>query len=527
MKKDSLKPNKVNSSLIKEGFLQLNENEELYQQMFQLSLLPILIHDMDMNIIDANVKAIEEFGYSKDELLKKKVFDLHTESELEHSSQVLEQMKEENKLSVETSFVRKDGSVFMAEATPCKYIFNNKPLIHVYIQNITQRKKYEDLLIKAMEKAEESDRLKSAFLANMSHELRTPMNAIFGFASLLNDKNKTREEIEQYANIILNSSEHLLSLINDIIDISIIGAGTVKISKSAFELNTFLKTLYNFFHSYLVAKSKFNIFLKLNIPESECYIVSDETRLRQILTNLLSNAVKFTENGIIEFGYTIEGELIRFFVKDTGIGIPEDKKEIVFERFRKVAETKEKLYEGTGLGLSIARACAQLLKGKLWFDSKINVGTSFYFTLKLESGEEDSEHQHSEIKDDFIFNNELILVAEDDDYNYAFLETFLKDHNLKLIRTTTGRETIKQALQHSDISLILMDIKMPDLSGIDATKEIKKQKPDLPIIAQTAYAYESDRLEILKAGCIDYLTKPIDKIRLLNSIHKNIKRNIA
>lgn len=527
MKKVSLKQEQVNTSLKKEGFQELNKNDELYKQMFQLSLIPILIHDMKMNIIDANQRAIEEFGYPKDELLKKKVFDLHTESELEHSSQVLEQMRKENKLSVETSFVRKDGSVFMAEATPCKYIFNNKPLIHVYIQNITQRKKYESLLIKAMEKAEESDRLKSAFLANMSHELRTPMNAIFGFASLINEKNKTRDEIEHYANIILNSSEHLLSLINDIIDISIIGAGTIKISKSTFGLNALLKSLYNFFHSYLVAKSKFHIFLKLNIPESECYIVSDETRLRQILNNLLSNAVKFTEEGVVEFGYTIEGELIKFFVKDTGIGIPEDKKDIIFERFQKVAGTKEKLYEGTGLGLSIALACSQLLKGKLWFDSKVNVGTSFYFTLKLESGNEDSEQRHSEIKDDFIFNKELILVAEDDDYNFAFLETFLKDHNLKLIRTTTGRETIKQALQHSDISLILMDIKMPDLSGIEATREIKKQKPDLPIIAQTAYAYESDRLEILKAGCIDYLTKPIDKIRLLNTILKNIQRKIA
>jgi two-component system CheB/CheR fusion protein len=203
----------MNFPQINSEFQQLNENENLYKQMFQFSLIPVLIHDLDMNILDANIKAVEEFGYSKEELQKKKVFDLHIESELEHSAKVLEKMKHENRLSVETSFKRKDGSVFIAEATPCKYILNNKPLIHVYIQNINQRKEDEIMLVKAMAKAEESDRLKSEFLANMSHELRTPLNAILGFSSFLKDKDITEEDITKYADIIINSGTHLLALI--------------------------------------------------------------------------------------------------------------------------------------------------------------------------------------------------------------------------------------------------------------------------------------------------------------------------
>ncbi len=522
MKKVLANSNLVGSSLEKEEFQMLNENEDIYKQMFQLSLLPIIIHDMDMNIIDVNIKAQEEFGYSKEELLQKKVFDLHIESELEHSAQVLEKMRQEKRLSVETSFKRKDGSVFIAEATPCKYILNNKPLIHVYIQNITQRKEDELMLVKAMKKAEESDQLKSAFLANMSHELRTPLNAIIGFSSFLKDNKATGDDVVRYADIISNSGEHLLSIINDIVDLSLIETGHLKITKSRFELNSLLIAIYDFFHSYLVSLRKFDLFLKLDIPQKDMFIFSDETRLRQILTNLISNAIKFTENGVIEFGYRADVNNINFFVKDTGIGISEDKKEIIFGRFQKVAKSKQKLYEGTGLGLAIAKACSNMLNGNIWFDSEENVGSTFYFNIRYEDAPDTITDSVSEEIIDFNFNNELVLIAEDDEYNFAFLEKLIKDHNLKLIRTATGSETIKKAMEHNDIGLILMDIKMPDLSGIDATIEIKRQKPEIPIIAQTAFAYDNDRREVLAAGCVDFITKPIDKKHLLSLIDMHI-----
>ncbi len=518
---------KLSAPQIYAEFQQLNDKEEFYKQMFQFSLIPILIHDMEMNILDANNKAIEEFGYSKEELKHKKVFELHIEAELEHSSAVLEKMKEVKRMSLETSFKRKDGSVFIAEATPCKYILNNKPLIYVYIQNINQRKEDEILLVKAMNKAEESDRLKSEFLANMSHEIRTPLNAILGFSSFLKDKDVAEEDVVKYAEIITNSGKHLLALINDIIDISIIEAGKLKVTKTHFELNNLLITLYNFFHSYLVSIKKFKVVLKLSIPDSDTFIISDETRLRQIFMNLIGNAIKFTEDGVIEFGYMIDNKNIIFFVKDTGKGIPADKKEIIFERFRKASKTRNKLYGGTGLGLSIAKACTDMLNGDIWFESEVNVGTTFFFAIKHEQGINKKENTGSTENLDYNFNKEVVLIAEDDEYNYAFLKKLIQENNLKLLHTVTGRETIKEVMAHDDISIILMDIKMPDLSGIDATIEIKKYKPEIPIIAQTAFAYEKDKEEILKAGCLEYLTKPIDVNQLLRLINKHIIRKPA
>ena len=342
------------------------------------------------------------------------------------------------------------------------------------------------------------------------------------FRSFLKDNKATGDDVVRYADIISNSGEHLLSIINDIVDLSLIETGHLKITKSRFELNSLLIAIYDFFHSYLVSLRKFDLFLKLDIPQKDMFIFSDETRLRQILTNLISNAIKFTENGVIEFGYRADVNNINFFVKDTGIGISEDKKEIIFGRFQKVAKSKQKLYEGTGLGLAIAKACSNMLNGNIWFDSEENVGSTFYFNIRYEDAPDTITDSVSEEIIDFNFNNELVLIAEDDEYNFAFLEKLIKDHNLKLIRTATGSETIKKAMEHNDIGLILMDIKMPDLSGIDATIEIKRQKPEIPIIAQTAFAYDNDRREVLAAGCVDFITKPIDKKHLLSLIDMHI-----
>lgn len=505
-------------------FHELNENEDIYKQLYEFSLIPILIHDMDMNILDANQMASEEFGYSKEELLSMKVFELHTESELEHSAKVLEKMKHKNKLSVETSFKRKDGSEFYAEATPCRFVIGGKSLIHVYIQNITQRKEDEIMLVRAIERAEESDRLKSEFLANMSHELRTPLNAILGFAQFLKDKDKTEEEIDRYSDIIINSGQHLLALLNDIIDISLIEAGKLKITKTHFELNNLLISLYNFFHSYLVSVKKFKVVLKLDIPENDRYIISDKTRIRQILTNLIGNAIKFTDHGEVEFGYKIIDNRINFFVKDTGKGISDDNKELIFERFRKAGDTKDKLYGGTGLGLSIAKSCTDILGGDIWFESKENVGSTFFFVIKYEEGTKSENILTKENSVDYNFNNELVLIAEDDSYNFEFLDKILNENNLNTIRTVTGRETIAKVIENDNIRLILMDIKMPDLSGITATEEIKKLRPEIPVIAQTAFAYNSDKEDILNAGCVEYLSKPIESNRLLRLIDKYIIR---
>ena len=388
--------------------------------------------------------------------------------------------------------------------------------------DISKIKEYEKELIDAKNKAEESERLKSAFLANMSHEIRTPMNAIIGFASFLKEPNKSPDDIKRYANVISTSGEHLLNLINDIIDISKIDAGQVEVNKAPVFLNRLMKELYNFFHSFLVSKSKYDIHLKLDLPTIEVVANTDEMRLRQILINVIGNATKFTERGVIEFGYRVEENALRFFISDTGIGISEEKREMVFERFRQATDSTEKVFGGTGLGLSIAKACVDLLDGNIWFESKEGKGTKFFFTIAYEPITNYKKKTVEIPISHLLFNNETILIAEDDEYNYEYLKLILEEHKLQVIRAQTGRETIAKVMADNSICLILMDIQMPDINGIDATIAIKRQKPEMHIIAQTAYAFESDKQKFLQIGCDAYISKPINKKTLIELLAKYI-----
>ncbi len=395
------------------------------------------------------------------------------------------------------------------------------------ITDVTKIKTYEKNIIKAKNEAEESNQLKSAFLANMSHEIRTPMNAIIGFASFLKDPSNPKGEIEKYADIIMNEGNHLLNLINDIIDISKIDAGQITISKSKVDLNALLIDLYNTFHSGQLSKNNFNIHLKVHMPVKKMFLLTDETRLRQILMNLIGNALKFTHEGEIEFGYDIENDKIRFFVSDTGIGIAKEKQTKIFDRFQQAAHETEKIYGGTGLGLSIAKACTELLGGDIWLESEVDKGTTFYFTiLHVPIHINKKNWAHPKLSD-YEFNNELILIAEDEDYNYKYLETALAKYKLQLIRSKTGRETIEKALSDDHIQLILMDIQMPDLTGIEATVEIRKLKPELPIIAQTAYAMNNDKQKFMAIGCTDYLAKPIKKEQLIRTIYEHLHKDVV
>lgn len=377
----------------------------------------------------------------------------------------------------------------------------------------------------AKNKAEESDRLKSAFLANMSHEIRTPMNAVIGFAHFLKNSINQPDSIERYAEIIINSGTHLLNLINDIIDISKIDAGQVKLFPEDINLHKLLDEIYRFFHSELIAKEKYNVQIFVQQPQKDVYIHTDETRLRQILINLLGNAVKFTREGYIEFGYTDKGDHLLFFVKDTGIGISEAQKKHIFKRFVQANPDTEKIYGGTGLGLSIAKACAELLNGKIYFESYKGKGTTFYFTIEHIKGKAPAENeQQKQTESKIAFKGEKVLVAEDDDLNYEYLAELLKRHNLSVIRTKTGKETIKRVLENEDIQLLLLDIQMPEGNGWEVAESLRKQKADIPIIAQSAYAFKGDKKKSLEAGCNDYIAKPIEPDKMFRLIHRYMFR---
>lgn len=348
--------------------------------MFLHSVVPIIIHDLEMNIYDANQSAIEQFGYTLEELQSIKVYELHPDDTLKQSKAVRSRMEKEESLKVEARFKRKDGSIFTAEATPTKYILEGKPLIHVYLQDITQRKQDELQILEALRKAEESDRLKSKFLANISHEIRTPLTGIIGFSSVLKKEDLPGEVVKKYSKNIYKSGKHLLNLINNIIDLSTIEAGKSVITKEEVDLEHLLQEVFEFFYSLLSTENNEKLTLRKETSSGKSKVVTDPLKLKQILINLINNAIKYTEDGEVVFGYEEKSEKLCFYVKDTGIGIPEAEQKKVFERFHQGSSSPE-IIEGTGLGLSIAKACTELLGGEIWFQSTEGKGTSFFFTI--------------------------------------------------------------------------------------------------------------------------------------------------
>jgi PAS domain S-box-containing protein len=372
-------------------------------------------------------------------------------------------------------------------------------------------------LLEAKQKAEESDNLKTAFLANMSHEIRTPMNGIMGFSGLLAKSNLTNEKKQKYIDIIKQNSHQLLSIINDLVDISKIEAGQIDIERDEVRLESLTKSLADLYYQKAIDK---NIYFELDSKVADIQIVTDETKLRQILINLLDNAFKFTHQGEIKFGYEIKDGFIEFFVSDTGIGMEKEAISIIFERFRQVELSSARKYGGTGLGLSISKAFIEKMGGQIHVNSEINKGSKFYFTIPIKLTKEDVGHVSDNQVDELTLDwgNKVILVAEDELVNYRFFEEVFEGTRVNLIWAVNGQEAVEHCMVNKSIDLVLMDIKMPVLNGYDATEKIKKIRPELPIIAQTAYALIGDESKAKNAGCDDYIHKPIDSDELMKKI---------
>ncbi len=381
-------------------------------------------------------------------------------------------------------------------------------------RDITNLLKTQKELEVSKDKAEESDRLKTAFLHNISHEVRTPMNAIMGFSHLLNETGLKEEEIKYYSSIITQSSNNLLAIINDIISIATLQAGQETVNLSNVDVNDILLLLHE---QYNIKAQTKNISLNYVIPGNHLIISSDQTKLIQILSNLINNAIKFTNNGSINYGYTIKDAYIEFYVEDTGIGIPSEMFNDIFQRFSQVETSNAKLYGGSGLGLSISKSYIELLGGKIWLKSELGKGSKFYFTIPYNKIEVDVFEENEPIIE---FNTEVdtkkvILIAEDNEINFMLLDILLKNMNLEIIRAVNGLEVVELSRSNSNIDLILMDIKMPELNGFEATKQIRKFRPEVPIIAQTAYNNDFDRNKALECGCTDCIYKPIKKDQLI------------
>jgi len=395
-------------------------------------------------------------------------------------------------------------------------------------EDITGRIKMEKDLVAAKIKAEESDKLKTAFLANMSHEIRTPMNAIIGFAEMLHEENYTAQEHSRFTKLIGENGRKLLSIIDDIIDIAKIESGQLNISTLRCSANKILFDNYYVFREIIAKHNKHNIELRTsqNVPDQNLQFISDPHRINQVIYNLMTNALKYTFQGFIELGYKLininNKQNICFYVKDSGVGIPKEKSEIIFDRFRQIEENHTRVTGGAGLGLAISKNIARLMGGDITVDSEIGQGSTFYFTIPFNEVRSDEKYEEPAgmTRRSPNWADHSILIAEDEDSNFQLLDVMLRKSKVKVMRAYNGKEAVEFVRSGKDFDLVLMDVRMPVMNGYDATAAIKEINPNLPVIAQTAFALSGDREISINSGCDDYISKPIKSDELYRIISK-------
>lgn len=532
------------------------DSEMRYRRLFESAKDGILILDFETgNIVDANPFIIKMLDYPKEEIVGRKLWEIGLFSNMEESERAFAELKSNGYIRFEDMPVQnRSGKTTEVEFISNVYLENKTKVIQCNIRDVTERKltekalkeselnlkkQIEDYLklnkeylsineeltnslsriqrinnelIIAKAHAEESDMLKSSFLANIGHEIRTPLNAIMGFSELLLDPGLSDEDRKGHVHIIKVSSMQLLSVISNIIDISTIEAGQIDIDSEVVNINDLFSELFVTYKK-LISVKKISLHCSCDRPNELIEVETDGNRIRQVLCNLLNNALKFTKEGEIEFGYKIKGNFMEFFVKDTGIGIIPENHELIFQRFRKAANSEGQIYRGNGLGLSISKALVEKLGGTISVNSELGSGSTFVFTIPYINKYED--HAPVELANDpgkfNHLNARTILIVEDEINSHTLIKELLSGTNVKLLHAWDGSEAVEHVKKRKDISLVLMDIKMPVMDGYEATKLIKTIRPKLPVIAQTAFAGHHDKTRALKAGFDNYISKPILK----------------
>ncbi len=503
--------------------------EELrkFSRAIEQSHASIVITDLHGNIEYANPKFTEVTGYSFKESLGQNPRILKSGTMLpEVYARLWETLRSDKIWTGEFLNKRKDGTYFweFASISPIK---NDKGITTHFLaikEDITEKKKYEEELIVTRNQAQESNRLKSAFLATMSHELRTPLNAIIGFSDLI-DEDLPMTDVIQFSRIINNSGNHLLNIINDIFTISLLQTNHSKVILEEFQISDFFMNLIQYADIELKNREKLNLIIsvKPDINEVEIRVKTDKTKLFQVLMNYIKNAIEYTEKGEIEIGYSIIGNDIEFYVKDTGIGIPANKMDIIFERFRQIDDTHNRIHGGVGLGLAICSEIAKLMKGEIRAESVEGKGSTFYFLLNNIIQKEAlsalavSKTIHPDLK------GKTILIVEDEETNFILLKEFLKKSGASIIWVKNGEDSIEICKTNAQIHLVLMDIRLSGIDGLEASKQIKTIRPELKIIAQTAFTFSNDRQLIMSSWCDDYLPKPINFNNLMKAIKKQLE----
>ncbi len=512
----------------KEAERALIESEARFRNIYENMTVGIARVNLDFEIEAANEAYCAMLGYTEEELKGLHLGDI-TIPETQEENLVKQERLASGQIDhyrMEKQFLHKDGfTIYGILDANLIRSGDEKPLYFLgSVLDISQRKQMEVDLLAAKEKAEQSDRLKSAFLANMSHEIRTPMNGILGFANLLRQEDLSFTKRKEYLRIIERSGNRMLNTINDLIDISKIEAGELEVTETEVNINELTEYLYTFFKPELDLK-KIAFSLDLALPGHQAVISTDYEKLSAILTNLIKNAIKYTREGEVLIGYTQRGKSLEFFVKDTGIGISKNHLQTIFDRFVRADLSLASEYEGSGLGLSISSAYAEMLGGRIRVESELDKGSTFYAEIpyrplkqKKERPQQKEETGRKAGKMDLV-----VLIAEDEETSDLFLTEILSDTASSLYHARSGEEAVAACRKHPEINLVLMDLKMPGMDGLEAARKIRAFNEELKIIAQTAHAMTGDREKALEAGCNEYISKPIDEKDLREMIDRVIE----
>lgn len=446
---------------------------------------------------------------------------------------LLEELKDlnanfENKLRERTKEIKEGKSNLRKEI---KEIKGQKEIEPEFVEEKEILPKLEPVqILDPVPEVELPAEMNSSALVNISHEIRTPLNGILGFAEILRSPDIKEEEKQNYINIIKTCGKSIIKIVDDVVDLSKIENNQVVITKNDFPIAGFMTELYDHFKNDELFRQKKEIELRLSINiDGNTIIHSDRERVWQILINLIGNALKYTEEGFIEIGCKIENNIanqkgnkdLEFFVRDTGIGIEEDLQNTIFGKFVKIEHDITRLYGGTGLGLTIAQDLAKLLGGKIWFESRPGEGSEFYFNLPdsvVVLNGTDKPLTSRELKSKYNWDGKRVMIVEDDEMSFIYLKEVLKSTNIEIIHAWNGVEAVEMAAGDKRIDLILMDIKLPEMDGYEATRKIKEINGSLPVIAQTAYAMADDEQKSKQVGCDDYITKPINRRKLLHTM---------
>jgi len=489
----------------------------------------LILLDQEGNILKVNKATLDSSQYDIDELEGKSITIILKNDDFKQN--ILEKITEEEVIK------NHNGSLLSKNGKNVPIIYSSSPIKNedkivigtVFIaRDITELELNRLELVKAKEKAEESDRLKSAFLANMSHEIRTPMNGILGFAGLLKEPDLTGEEQQEFIAVIEQSGVRMLNIINDIISISKVESGQMEVSISDTNINDQIDFIDAFFKPEAL-NNGIQLICKKTLTNEEAILKTDREKVYAVLTNLVKNAIKFTIVGSIEFGYQKKGDFIEFYVKDTGSGVSKQHQKIIFERFRQGSESLNRKYEGAGLGLSISKAYVEMLGGQIWVESEEGKGSTFYFTLPYNAKSEIKVINNNELISDnkeIRINNLKVLIAEDDEASEKLITVAIKKFSNNIIKVTTGAGAVEACRNNPGIDLVLMDIKMPVMDGYEATRQIREFNTKVVIIAQSAYALTGDREKAIEAGCNDYISKPMKQVVLTDLIRKYFSHKV-